>query len=84
MALLPQYVWPYAIVDAVAAELYLLDRDQLGVMYSYADGVAEAGPLGPDDWPQIRRLNGTGRLRYRTDAARKLAAKLQLNQELSE
>jgi hypothetical protein len=56
MALLPQNVWPYAIADAVAAELYLWNRDQLGVAYKYADGIGEAGPVGPEDWPQIVRL----------------------------
>jgi hypothetical protein len=87
VALLPRNIWPYAIADAVAAKLYLWDLEQLGVAYTYADGFGEAGPVGSDDWPEIRRLKRAGRLAYRSDAARELAAKVQIalnRQESSE
>jgi hypothetical protein len=77
MALIPYNVWPYAIADAVAAELYLWDREQLGVAYSYADGIGEAGPVGPEDWPQIVRLARADKLTYRDQTVRDLAARLQ-------
>jgi hypothetical protein len=77
MAPLPQNVWPYAIADGVAAELYLWDREQLGVAYGYADGIGEAGPVGPEDWPQIVRLARADKLTYRDQEVRDLAVRLQ-------
>jgi hypothetical protein len=52
------------------------DGSRLGVRYAYADGSQDAHPVGPDDWPQIRKLNRAGDFSYDSNKARELAAKL--------
>jgi hypothetical protein len=36
----------------------------------------EAGPVGPQDWPVLRRLARAGKLTYRDQASRELASRL--------
>jgi hypothetical protein len=36
----------------------------LGVSYTYRDGSAEAGPIGPEDWPIIEALERDGKLSF--------------------
>jgi hypothetical protein len=68
--------WPYAPADAIAAQLYRTTNGQLGVAYTYADGVGEAGPVAATDWPIIRRLQRAGKLTFRDSAAQRLATHL--------
>src|SRR5262249_28305484 len=42
--------WPHAPDEAIMAIIIAWD-DGLGVSYSYRNGAAEAGPIGPTDWP---------------------------------
>jgi hypothetical protein len=37
---------------------------RLGVSYPYRDGSAEAGPIGPTDWPVIRALERDDKLSF--------------------
>jgi hypothetical protein len=37
---------------------------ELGVSYTYSSGEAEAGPIGPEDWPAIRALEREGKLSF--------------------
>jgi hypothetical protein len=71
--MLPRPEWPYAIGDAIAVELYRWADDKLGAAYSYADGMGEAGPVGPQDWALLRRLARADKLTYRDQATRELA-----------
>jgi hypothetical protein len=36
----------------------------LGVSYTYPSGAAEAGPIGPEDWPAIQALESEGKLSF--------------------
>jgi hypothetical protein len=36
------------------------------VSYTYANGEAEAGPIGPADWPAISALERDGKLSFAT------------------
>ena len=36
----------------------------VGVSYTYRDGSAEAGRIGPTDWPVIRALERDGKLSF--------------------
>jgi hypothetical protein len=49
--------------QAVAAVIIDWDRE-LGVSYTYSSGEAEAGPIGPEDWPAIRALEHEGKLSF--------------------
>jgi hypothetical protein len=71
--MLPRPEWPYAIGDAIAVELYRWSDDTLAAAYGYADGMGETGPVGPQDWPVLRRLARADKLTYRDEGARELA-----------
>jgi hypothetical protein len=49
--------------QAVAAIIIPWDGG-LGVSYTYRDGFAEAGPIGPTDWPVIHALEREGKLSF--------------------
>jgi hypothetical protein len=42
--------WPHARRQAVMATI-IPWNGRLGVSYTYGNGDAEAGPIGPEDWP---------------------------------
>jgi hypothetical protein len=44
--------WPHARRQAVMATI-IPWNGRLGVSYTYDNGDAEAGPIGPEDWPVI-------------------------------
>jgi hypothetical protein len=48
--------WPHSISDAVRAPLIRWNDDRLGVSYAYGNDDPEMHPLGPEDWPVIRRF----------------------------
>lgn len=56
--------WPHAPDEAIMAIIIAWD-DGLGVSYSYRNGAAEAGPIGPTDWPVIGELERDARLPLR-------------------
>jgi len=37
---------------------------ELGVSYTYPSGAAEAGPIGPEDWPAIQALEREGKVSF--------------------
>jgi hypothetical protein len=74
---MPSGPWPYMSGNAVRAELYLWEPGRLGIAYTWADGYGEAGPVGPDDWQEIRRLEAAGKLSYRSEDARTLHRKFE-------
>jgi hypothetical protein len=49
--------------EVVLAIIIPWDRG-LGVSYTYHDGSAEAGAIGPTDWPVIRALERDGKLSF--------------------
>jgi hypothetical protein len=65
------------IAGPLEYQLYLWEPGRLGIAYKWSDGYGEAGPVGPEDWPQIRRLEAAGKLSYRTEAARALHRKFE-------
>jgi hypothetical protein len=67
--------WVHTPREAVMATIIPWDR-RLGVSYSYRDGAAEAGPLGPGDWPVIRALEREGRISFTSKRVRQRFAKL--------
>jgi hypothetical protein len=48
---------------AVVAIIIAWDGE-LGVSYTYPSGAAEAGPIGPEDWPAIQALEREGKLSF--------------------
>jgi len=49
--------------QAVAAIIIPWDGE-LGVSYTYPSGAAEAGPIGPEDWPAIQALERECKLSF--------------------
>lgn len=58
--------WPHRIREAATAIIIPWD-DGLGVSYTYVNGDAEAGPIGPADWPVIRMLERDGKLSFASE-----------------
>jgi hypothetical protein len=59
--------WPHARRQAVMATIIPWNR-RLGVSYTYDNGDAEAGPIGPEDWPVICVLERDGKLSFQANA----------------
>ena len=66
---------PHSIREAAIAIIIAWD-DRLGESYTYANGDAEAGPIGPADWPTIRALERDGKLSFATRKIRERFTKL--------
>jgi hypothetical protein len=43
---------------------------RLGVSYTYGNGDAETGPIGPDDWPVIGLLKRQGKISFTSQLVR--------------
>ena len=43
--------------DAVSAQIIAWKRDRLAVEYCYPGGTTDAGPIRPEDWPEIKRFD---------------------------
>jgi hypothetical protein len=71
----PKSEWPHAIREAATAIIIPWD-DELGVSYTYANGDAEAGPIGSADWPAIRALERNGKLSFASKKIRDRFLKL--------
>jgi hypothetical protein len=71
----PKSEWPHAPREAVMATIIPWD-ERLGVSYSYSDGAAEAGPIGPGDWPVIRALERDGKISFTSKRIRERFTKL--------
>ena len=48
----------------------------LGISYTYRDGSAEAGPIGPTDWPVIGELEREGKLSFTSEKVHERFLKL--------
>jgi hypothetical protein len=71
----PKSAWPHTPREAVMATIIPWD-DCLGVSYTYANGAAEAGPIGSEDWPVIRALERDGKVSFANQNIRKRFLKL--------
>jgi hypothetical protein len=67
--------WQHTPSEAVMAMIIPWDRG-LGVSYTYSNGDAEAGPIGPEDWPVIRVLESEGKVSFTSKHMRQRFAKL--------
>jgi hypothetical protein len=61
--------WPHARRQAVMATV-IPWNGRLGVSYTYDNGDAEAGPIGPEDWPVICVLERDGKLSFTSQRVR--------------
>jgi hypothetical protein len=60
---------PHARREAVMATI-IPCQGRLGVSYSYKNGEAETGPIGPDDWPIISALARKGKISFTSQLVR--------------
>jgi hypothetical protein len=61
--------WPHARREAVMATI-IPCNGRLGVSYTYDNGDAETGPIGPDDWPIIGLLKRQGKISFTSQLVR--------------
>jgi hypothetical protein len=71
----PKSEWPHMPREAATAVIISWD-DGLGVSYTYVNGEAEAGPIGPADWPVLRALERGGKVSFANQNIRKRFLKL--------
>jgi hypothetical protein len=55
----------------------------LGISYTYHDGSAEAGPIGPTDWPVVGELERGGKLSFTSEKVHERFLKLRGPQDCS-
>jgi hypothetical protein len=67
--------WPHARRQAVMATI-IPWNGRLGVSYTYGNGDAEAGPIGPEDWPVICVLERDGKISFTSQRVRECFTKL--------
>ena len=67
--------WPHARRQAVMATI-IPWNGRLGVSYTYGNGDAEAGPIGPEDWPVICVLEWDGKISFTSQRVRERFPKL--------
>ena len=60
---------PHARREAVMATI-IPCNGRLGVSYTYGNGDAETGPIGPDDWPVIGLLKRQGKISFTSQLVR--------------
>ena len=60
---------PHARREAVMATI-IPCSGRLGVSYTYDNGDAETGPIGPDDWPVIGLLKRQGKISFTSQLVR--------------
>ena len=60
---------PHARREAVTVTIVPCDG-RLGVSYTYDNGDAETGPIGPDDWPIIGLLRRQGKIAFTSQLVR--------------
>jgi hypothetical protein len=60
---------PHARREAVMVTIVPCDG-RLGVSYTYDNGDAETGPIGPDDWPIIVTLKRQGKIAFTSQLVR--------------
>ena len=60
---------PHARREAVMVTIVPCDG-RLGVSYTYDNGDAETGPIGPDDWPIIGILRRQGKIAFTSQLVR--------------
>jgi hypothetical protein len=78
----PTSDWPHAPRKVVMAAI-IPWNERLGVSYSHSDSAAETGPIGPEDWPVIRALEGVGKISFTSKRIRERSTKLR-NEQISE
>jgi hypothetical protein len=67
--------WPHARRQAVMATI-IPWNGRLGVSHTYGNGDAEAGPIGPEDWPVICVLERDGKISFTSQRVRERFTKL--------
>jgi hypothetical protein len=60
---------PHARREAVMATI-IPCNGRLGVSYTYGNGDAETGTIGPDDWPVIGLLKRQGKISFKSQLVR--------------
>jgi hypothetical protein len=70
-----KWEWAHTPQEAVTATIIPWDG-RLGVSYTYLNGSAEAGPIGPADWTVIAALERDGKVSFANQNIRKRFLKL--------
>jgi hypothetical protein len=60
----------YEMSEPVKAEIFLWERREPAVDYTYANGDRGTHRIGMDDWPILLRLECAGKLTFRDDDIR--------------